>query len=420
MPHFTPLNSPCPAVPSRRAWPVHWWADPPTGVMARPILLAPTRLSGLTKGKTRGYLLMIYSVNLILKSSVIFIVLFSFFKCTKPDQQSIPLTSEFHYNRGLEYFKLNDPDNAEREFRFAIELNDHFAPAHLGLAILSYKNKQYAESEHHIDEAIRLKNHWTDAYLLKGKILFQKEQYDQALKILYQAEHVFKNENRNNRKALKSEIYLWRGLCLKKLGHHEMAAIELTAALKLDPNNQNANQALNDIRLISKMTAAYPQSVKSIINKKNISRADWAVLLITGLSKNFILKAQNQLPGNNLDLSDISSNDIIIKAVQKNLINVYPDGEFKPDLDLSWAEVIISAENILHALKTTDSIQKYASPFFDLSELHPLYDSAAMAASLGVFNNLSQQSFKLSESVKGMDAMHVIANLNRLIDARTF
>jgi hypothetical protein len=129
---------------------------------------------------------------------------------------------------------------------------------------------------------------------------------------------------------------------------------------------------------------------------------------------------QNQLPGNNPDLSDVSSNDTIVKAVQNNLVNVYPDGEFKPDLDLSWAEVIISAKNILRALKKPDSVQKVESPFSDLPELHPLYDSAVIAASLGIFNNLSQQSFKLSESVKGMDALHVISNLNRLIDANTF
>ena len=363
---------------------------------------------------------MIFFPNYINKSTILFITLISIFNCTKPGYQSNPETADFHYNRGLDFLKLNDQDNAQREFRYAIELDDQFAPAHLGLAILNYKNKQYAESEHHIDEAIRLKNHWADAYLLKGKILFQKAQYDQALEMLNQAEYIFKNGNGNNRKTLQTEIFLWRGLCLKNIGNNEMAAIDLTAALKLDPDNQIANQALDNIRLINEMTAAYPQSVKSIINKKTVSRADWAALLITGLSKNYLLKVQNQLPGNNPDLSDVSSNDTIVRAVQNNLVNVYPDGEFKPDLDLSWAEVIISAKNILRALKKPDSVQKVESPFSDLPELHPLYDSAVIAASLGIFNNLSQQSFKLSESVKGMDALHVISNLNRLIDANTF
>ena len=295
-------------------------------------------------------------------------------------------------------------------------MDDHFAPAHLGLAILSYNKKDYNISEHHIDEAIELKKHWADAYLLKGKILFQKEKYQKSIELLNQAEEVFTNGNSNNRKSLKSEIFLWRGLCLKNMGNNEMAAIELAAALKLDPDNQVANQAMDEIRLISEMTAAYPQSVKSIITKKTINRADWAALLLTGLSKDYISKMPNQFPEKSLSLPDVGSDNFIIKAVQKKLINVYPDGEVKPDLDLSWAEVIISAKNILYSFQNQKGIKIDEQPFSDLSELHPLYDSAALAASLDIFKNLSQQTFQLSQTVKGIDALHVIKNLNQIID----
>jgi hypothetical protein len=237
---------------------------------------------------------------------------------------------------------------------------------------------------------------------------------------LNQAEEVFINGNGNNRKALKSEIFFWRGLCLKNLNHDELAGIELAVALKLDPENQMATEAMDEIRLISEMTAGYPQSVKDIIHKKSISRADWAVFLMVGLSKNFILNIPAELKEENKNLPDVSSNRsdnvLIMKAIQWHLVNVYPDGEFKPDLDLSWAEVIISINNILKsALKSHQYTQLDKPPFSDLPDLHPLYNNAAIAESLGIFKNLSREPLRLSESVKGIDALYVIKNLNGIL-----
>ena len=358
---------------------------------------------------------MIFYNNFILKLFALLILLVSIFYCTKSIDQSNSASADFHYNRGLELLKSDDPENAEREFRYAIELDDQFAQAHLGLAILNFNKKDYSASEHHVDEAIKLKNHWADAYLLKGKILFQKEDYNQALKILKQAEEVFKNGNGNNRKALKSEIFLWRGLCLKNMGNNDLAAIELTAVLKLDPDNQMANQAFKDVRMISEMTARYPQSIKDIINKKAVNRADWAELLMTGLARNIFMNTSIQNSNKTINLPDVSSNKIIIQAVQRNLVNVYPDGEYKPDLDLSWAEVIISVKNILQSNRNQKPEQVIEPPFSDLPQLHPLYDSAALATSLGIFKNLSQQSYRLSQTVKGMDALHVIVNMNEIL-----
>ncbi|MBN1406941.1 MAG: hypothetical protein JW956_04090 [Calditrichaceae bacterium] len=358
---------------------------------------------------------MIFISKFYNKSVILFLILISLFNCTKSVHQTNSVTADFHYTRGLECLKLNDTENAEREFRFAIELDDHFAPAHLGLAILNYNNADYSVSEHHADEAIKLKKYWADAYLLKGKILFQKEKYDQAIKILNQAEDIFTKGNSNKRENLKSEIFLWRGLCLKNIGNNDMAAIELAAALKLDPDNQIAGQTLDDIRLISELTAAYPQSVKDIINKKAITRADWAELLISGLTRNSILNKPFQISDKTINLPDVSNNEIIIRALQRNLVNIYPDGEFKPELELSWAEVIISVKNILQSIRAQKPGQILKPPFSDLPELHPLYDSAALAASLGLFKNLSQQSFLLSQQVKGLDALHVIVNMNEIL-----
>ena len=366
----------------------------------------------LLRGETEGYSFRMYFAK---NSFIIIISFICLFNCSKSVIKSNSDKADIHYNKAVEFLKSDDPENAEREFRFAIELDDQFAQAHLGLAILNFNNKDYSASEHHVDEAIKLKKHWADAYLLKGKILFQKEDYNQAQKILKQAEEVFKNGNGNNRKALKSEIFLWRGLCLKNMGNNDLAAIELTAVLKLDPDNQMANQALKDVRMISEMTARYPQSIKDIINKKAVNRADWAELLMTGLARNIFMNTSIQNSNKTINLPDVSSNKIIIQAVQRNLVNVYPDGEYKPDLDLSWAEVIISVKNILQSNRNQKPEQVIEPPFSDLPQLHPLYDSAALATSLGIFKNLSQQSYRLSQSVKGMDALHVIVNMNEIL-----
>ena len=307
------------------------------------------------------------------------------------------------------------------EFRYAVELDNQYASAHLGLAALNYNKENYAASEHHVDEAIKCKNHWADAYLLKGKILYQKEEYQQALSLLNQAEEVSTNGNGNNRKTLKSDIFLWRGLCLKNLNSNELAGIELSAALELNPDNQTAIQALEEIRLISKMTVSYPQSVKNIINKKAISRAEWAALLVVGLTKKYFSTVSSNLTEDNINLPDVSANRLhsesIRKAVQWNLVNVYPDDDFKPDLNLSWGEVIISIRSLLKGIDTNQNkLQIVKPPFSDLPDLHPLFDSATMATSVGTFKNLSQRSYQLSEGVSGMDALYLIRNLNQISD----
>lgn len=377
--------------------------------------------SPLSLGETGRCFFRILFPKPIIKSAVIFIIFFSFFNCTKPVRQSAPLTAEFHYNSGLELLKLDDTDNAQREFRYAIELDDHFAPAHLGLAVLYYKNEQYAVSEHHINEAIRLKSHWADAYLLKGKILFQKEEYEQALETLNRSADVFSNGNGNHRKALKLEIFLWRGLCLKNLNKTELAGIEFAKVLKLDENNKTALQALDEIRLMHRITAGYPQWFVNKIHKKAISRSDWAAMLAAGLSNNFNsgLSNNNKRIHNNLpDINAVKENkDLIKTAIEKKWVNIYPDGEFKPDLNLSWGEVIISVKNILNDLPINyDNSVPDQPPFNDLESLHPLYDCAVWATALGVFNNLSQTYYSLSASVKGTDALHVIVNVNKIIN----
>ena len=338
--------------------------------------------------------------------------------CFKPAPGPNSVNAEFYYNRGLEYLKTNELDKAERELRYAVELNDQLAPAHLALALLYYRNKQYATAEHHIDETLKLSDTWPEAYLLKGKILFQKEDYSTALDFINIAANVIvDNNNNNHRDSLKPEFFLWRGLCLKNLNKNELAAIELAAALKLDPDNQPAIQAMNEIRIFNEMSAGLSPAIRDIIHKNSISRADWATLLVKGLSKNFVSTFAKIYDGDNILPLDIGKNDDVIRAVRYKLVNVYPDGEFKPDLYLSWAEVIISLKNILNSEPTNHkNYNSLQTLFTDLPRMHPLYDAAAMAQSLGIFKSLSQKSFLLSESVKGSDALYVIRNLNQVIE----
>jgi hypothetical protein len=145
------------------------------------------------------------------------------------------------------------------------------------------------------------------------------------------------------------------------------------------------------------------------------------VLLCAGLTKKYFSNESNK-PDKEIEiLPDVSNNSseskYIQKAVKWDIINVYPDKQFKPDLDLSWAEVIISVKKIINMLLKNTRNSRLVKPMFtDLPNFHPLYDGAAMATSMGIYNNLSKHSYTLSESVTGIDAIHVINNLNRIIE----
>jgi Tfp pilus assembly protein PilF len=337
--------------------------------------------------------------------------------------QSPPVNAEFHYNRGIDFLQKKDLDEAEMEFRYALELDHKFAPAHMGMAVLNYNNKDYSVAEYYINEALKFKENWPDAYLLKGKIFFGKERYVEALKFFDLAEQAYHNGNGKKRKSFMADVHLYCGLSFMHLAEFGKAGEELRLSLHYEPGNRSVKEAVNELLNLKNLIAAVPVSMRGIMLKQSITRGEWAALLITGLSDKCLSSLSvsiHQSEKNPYDINESTADHAkILSAVRLNLVNIYPDGEFKPDLNLSWAEVVISVKNIIKGCALSIMLsRKTDSPFSDLDPRHPLFESAVQAASLGVFSNTSHDSFRLADPVNGLDALHVIVNINKILKSR--
>lgn len=119
-----------------------------------------------------------------------------------------------------------------RDF-FAYKLNDFpkSARAYYGRAYANFHLKNYFSALYDIEESISFDNTVADAYLLKGKILYYLEEYDQAFLEFDKADWHYRNENPV---ALR-----WRGIARFQLGQRRLAIDDFNKAVALGDEDAN-------------------------------------------------------------------------------------------------------------------------------------------------------------------------------------
>jgi hypothetical protein len=100
----------------------------------------------------------------------------------------------------------------------------------------------------------------------------------------------------------------------------------------------------------------------------NILRAEFAAVLVR-------LKGYKQIE--TVAFTDCAghwANGYIGAASNNGLMNGYPDGSFKPDGQITRAEVTTSINRMLGRIPDSEAISKYTSPYTDLSPMHWAYE----------------------------------------------
>lgn len=97
-----------------------------------------------------------------------------------------------------------------------------------GRAKLDYKLRKLKEASAACDQVIELDTGYYDAYLLKGKILYDQGDYDGALKYVSRSLEIY---NRNG------EAFFERGLMYYYLDKYQEAADDFTEASKIEIKN---------------------------------------------------------------------------------------------------------------------------------------------------------------------------------------
>jgi len=167
-----------------------------------------------------------------------------------------------HYNLGMCYYFLKQPDEAKKHYERAIELYPAYVDAIINLGVIFQEKEDYNSAENCINRAIVLQPGSGKLYNNRGNILFKKNEFEQAekdyrkaLKIepdnseylfnlanccfyqgyLEDAIDLFKNCIKLNTETNKANFNI--GIALFKLNNFNEAAGYFNKALAVDPEN---------------------------------------------------------------------------------------------------------------------------------------------------------------------------------------
>ncbi len=377
------------------------------------------------------------------KNIFIFLALALFLaSCSGPKERKAASTldtPEYHYTQGQKFLKNGDLANAEREFKLAKSLKDKFAPAFEGLAVVALERNQLKKAEKLIDQALSRDDDWTPAQVAQGRLLMLREKYDDAVDEFQDAiDDVDDSGTVKDKKAVKMDAWYWMGETYKRWGKYNKAQNAFQNILKLDNTDTRAGLAIKELAEYFAAVAGQSPELQKIARQKEVTRADIAVLFVTELPLDKIFrKSPNRqavkfsAPGQNVmgkpqvqNASDLGIKDVpdshwaksfIKKAVESGIMQLYPDGTFKPDAKVNRAELAMLIQNFMVKAYDDPSIETKhfgdASPFADVLNTSPIFNAVMVVSTRGVMPGKDDGTFQPLGPVSGAESLNIIRNL---------
>ncbi|MBN1947742.1 MAG: tetratricopeptide repeat protein [Bradymonadales bacterium] len=105
--------------------------------------------------------------------------------CSGPTQQTAsstfaPVGAEVEYERGVEAYRDNDLEEAERHYRQAITINPRYLAAYLGLGRVLLEDQRYAEAQETFQQAVSIRDRSAEAHSGLAEALLELGMADQA------------------------------------------------------------------------------------------------------------------------------------------------------------------------------------------------------------------------------------------------
>ncbi len=351
-------------------------------------------------------------------------------------------TPAYHVRKGIDLLDRGDLEGARMSFERAKELDDDFAEAYAGLAIVEAKEGEFGVAHDRANQAIRRdkKNPW--CHVARARVYLIEKRKD--------TKHWLGKVEDNLEEALElnprmSEAYYWWGVAYRDALMFNEAGAKFSEAIAF--KDKWAEKADKQYEIIQKIQRAAPGTEigKIIALLPEITRADLAVLFMEELKLREVLQKhrpvetmddsyvppvdRNKVP--EPDESDPSSG-ILPKDVRDNwaqawikdvieldVMEVSPDNKFYPDRNVTRAEFAVFLMNILiDALHEPDLINAYIgerSRFKDIAAGTAAYIAAAVVVDRGIMDADLDGRFHPMETVSGADALLTIRKFqNRL------
>jgi len=356
-----------------------------------------------------------------------------------------------HTKLGMKFWDDGRYQNAEEEFARALMLNQKYAPAYSGLALVTAKKAQDAEDPESAEKEFREAYKFADkAQELDNRLPFVHVAKAMVISMKYEGKPVsewVKEVEDQYEKAIKldpenSEVYYRRGIFYKKTFEFPKSSSDFRKVL--DINNDYITPANKQWEIVQKIERAAPgtDAGKKVALSDKISRADIAALFISELKINkFVTRkrpatidtdftAHDDMHTMVVDsllntpaMTDISThwarNFIIdIAPLEIRGLEPYPDHTFHPDELVNRGEYALMLENALIALTgdrspATSDIDT-ETRFPDVNPSHPAYNAICTLVDRGIMKTEPAGAFGIEKTVSGPDALLMIRKLKKL------
>ncbi len=362
--------------------------------------------------------------------------------------ESVMDNAPAHTKQGMKYWDDGRYQNAEEEFTRAQMLDQKYAPAYSGLALVTAKKAQDAKDQESAekvfneayklaDKAQELDNRLPFVYIAKSIVITMKYEVNPVKEWLMDVEDQYE-------KAIKldpdnSEVYYRRGVFYKKVFEFSKASSDFRKVL--DINKDYIVQANRQLEIVQKIERAAPGTDigKKIAIVDTISRADIAALFISELKLDkFVTKKRSATYDTNFiapddtrtmvvdslvntpAITDISThwarsfiNDIVTLEIRG--LEPYPDHTFHPDDLVNRGEYALTLEDALIAITGDTSLAtRYIDTetrFPDVNPSHPAYNAICTLVDRGVMKTELTGAFGIEKTVSGPDALLIIREL---------
>lgn len=364
--------------------------------------------------------------------------------CSGPKEraaQSVLDTPEYHYAQGVKFLNQGQQANAEREFNEAKSLKANFAPAYEGLALINIQKKNYKKVAELIDTSLGYDSDWVPAVVARGRLYSAQGKYEDAIDEFDDAlEDIDDSKSKFDKKNVRMDALYHKAMAQKEWGKYMAAQTTLQKILVIDNTNMRASKAIRELAEYQSAVAGQSPELQKIARQKEITRADVAVLFVTELPLDKIFRkapSRNQVKfaaptggimgkkeksapvTENMTASDVPGNhwakSFIDQALNKGIIELLPDGSYRPEEKVNRAEFAKLIEHFLVKAWDDPKLETQyfgtMSPYADVLNTSPVFNAVMVVSSRNIIPGKEDGTFKPLDAVNGTEALNIIRQL---------
>ena len=336
-------------------------------------------------------------------------------------------TSKVRYLAGLKLLDDKDPLKPETEFRRAIELDKRSPYGYAGMAAMYLKRENLSRALRFANKALKCDPSFADAAFLRGEIYLTGKRRDR-----------FEKAEASFRRVLELEPGSERALFFlgkTALESYRFEGAKTYFAQAAEKKGEYATLAAAGGELATRIIEANPitDDAKRILLVEKASRAELCLLLIEELKLKDLVKRYRlmryeaiyhgdegvkKIPS---DIEERADWKILLDVMALRLphLDVYPNGDFYPERQVTRAECAMVVQEIMEFLSDDPTLAtQYISsdsPFTDVRRDYYAFNAIMLGVERGIVrSDPSTGRFDPDGTVRGVDILLMIRALQSL------